>query len=217
MRTVRRAGSTSPSSTFWAATSGGTRWPPGTSRAPITTPTVSQGSSTEVFTVDNNSYIPLCRYRHIADSRNSAAIPTKISKRASTASSYGRPVHYCGSKRSRSVETVGSAAEVAGPVLQVSHWTVLLRAELLCRGPAVSAIWRPAAPASPPTSPSWRPGPAPGRVAPPAAPPPHPDPPRRSCPSTTLGGYLFIGCFIFVGLVFRYFERSLLKSKETTL
>lgn len=134
----------------------------------------------------NNNTYRQSRYRHIADSRNSAAIPTKISKRASTASSYGRPVHYCGSKRSRSVETVGSAAEVAGPVLQGARSERHLaagRSRLSANLAQLEA------------RPRTRSGRSSGRST------PTPGPTAPLLPEYNL----------------RYFERSLLKSKETTL
>lgn len=55
------------------------------------------------------------KYHHIAESRNSAVIPVKISKRASTASNYNvRPLK----ARSRSVESVESEDEALQPILQ---------------------------------------------------------------------------------------------------
>lgn len=54
------------------------------------------------------------KYHHIAESRNSAVIPVKISKRASTASNYTvRPIKY----RSRSVESVDSEEDCVQPIL----------------------------------------------------------------------------------------------------
>ena len=42
----------------------------------------------------NNNIYRQTRYQHIATSRNSAVIPTKISKRASTASTYNVSQHF---------------------------------------------------------------------------------------------------------------------------
>jgi len=68
---------------------------------------------------NNTVYRQNTRYRHIPDSRNSAVIPTKISKRASTASNFnGRPPI---SKRSRSAETVDSVGDGPGPLLEQSR------------------------------------------------------------------------------------------------
>jgi len=68
---------------------------------------------------NNTVYRQNTRYRHIPDSRNSAVIPTKISKRASTASNFnGRPPI---SKRSRSAETVDSLEDGPAPLLEGSR------------------------------------------------------------------------------------------------
>jgi len=63
---------------------------------------------------NNNNIYRQSRYRHIAESRSSAVIPTKISKRSSTASSFQvRPFI---SKRSRSAETVDSLEDSPPPL-----------------------------------------------------------------------------------------------------
>merc|ERR1719507_1020704 len=68
---------------------------------------------------NNTVYRQNTRYRHIPDSRNSAVIPTKISKRMSTASNFnGRPPI---SKRSRSAETVDSLEDGPAPLLEGSR------------------------------------------------------------------------------------------------
>jgi len=64
---------------------------------------------------NNNNIYRQSRYRHIAESRSSAVIPTKISKRSSTASSFQvRPFI---TKRSRSAETVDSLEDTP-PLLE---------------------------------------------------------------------------------------------------
>jgi len=63
---------------------------------------------------NNNNIYRQSRYRHIAESRSSAVIPTKISKRSSTASSFQvRPFI---NKRSRSAETVDSLEDMQPPL-----------------------------------------------------------------------------------------------------
>jgi hypothetical protein len=63
---------------------------------------------------NNNNIYRQSRYRHIAESRSSAVIPTKISKRSSTASSFQvRPFI---TARSRSAETVDSLDDTPPPL-----------------------------------------------------------------------------------------------------
>ena len=63
---------------------------------------------------NNNNIYRQSRYRHIAESRSSAVITTKISKRSSTASSFQvRPFI---NKRSRSAETVDSLEDTPPPL-----------------------------------------------------------------------------------------------------
>jgi len=70
-------------------------------------------------TNNNNNIYRQSRYRHIAESRSSAVIPTKISKRSSTASSFQvRPFI---TKRSRSAETVDSLEDTPTPHLEETH------------------------------------------------------------------------------------------------
>jgi len=58
----------------------------------------------------NNNIYRQTRYRHIAESRNSAVIPVKIAKRSSTASTYNsRPMV---NVRSRSAETISSQDDI---------------------------------------------------------------------------------------------------------
>ena len=63
------------------------------------------GRSKRRYTVSSHKRRSYRRYHHIAESRNSAVIPVKISKRSSTASVRPSVV-----KRSRSVESVSSGS-----------------------------------------------------------------------------------------------------------
>jgi len=72
-----------------------------------------------LYNNNNTVYRQNTRYRHIADnSRNSAVIPTKISKRTSTASTFTTRPYV--SKRSRSAETLESLEDRHEPLLEMS-------------------------------------------------------------------------------------------------